>query len=201
MNNIAILILAAGSSSRMKTPKQILKINNKFLLEIVIEKALTIQKDNIFCVLGEKSDEIKQKISFKNTQIIINTQFKNGLSSSIISGIKHITNNNLNCKGVLILLADQPAIETNYLKALYQLFKANNSKIVASQYVHNFGVPAIFPKKYFSQLLFIKGDKGAKEFINTKKNDVICPKFDTNFIDIDTKEDFIQYKKSTLNKL
>ncbi|QOD60193.1 nucleotidyltransferase family protein [Polaribacter haliotis] len=196
MDKIAILILAGGRSSRMKTPKQLLKIGDKYLLELVLEKAFSIQKSNVFCVLGNSSKEIQEKISFKNITVILNKNSENGLSSSIISGVKYIQKNDLSFDGICVLLADQPAIEKTYLKAMYQLFKSNNSKIIASNYGNILGVPVIFSKKYFPQLLLIEGDKGAKEFINAKKNDVLCPELNTNFIDIDTKEDFNSYKKS-----
>ncbi|WP_243456738.1 NTP transferase domain-containing protein [Polaribacter batillariae] len=126
----------------------------------------------------------------------MNKNPEKGLSSSIISGIKYMQENKLNFEGICMLLADQPAIETSYIETMYLLFKRNKLKIIASNYGNSLGVPAIIPKTYFSQLLLIRGDKGAKEFINAKKNSVLCPQWSTNFIDIDTKEDFDIYKKS-----
>ncbi|QTE24071.1 nucleotidyltransferase family protein [Polaribacter cellanae] len=195
MVKIAVLILAGGFSSRMKTPKQLLKIGDNYLLELVLEKAFSIQKQHIFCVLGNNSEEIQEKIKFENCTIIVNKNPEKGLSSSIVSGVKYLQKNGLSFDGICVLLADQPAIEKSYLKAMYQLFEREKTKIIASNYGNKFGVPAIIPKKYFSTLLWIEGDKGAKEFINAKKNDVLCPKLSTNFIDIDTKEDFESYKK------
>ncbi|WP_298781967.1 nucleotidyltransferase family protein [uncultured Polaribacter sp.] len=198
MKNIAILVLAAGKSSRMKSIKQLEKINNKTLLEITLENAKKVTSSNIYCVLGANTDKIKQEISVKNIVFIFNKNYENGLSSSIISGINYLKKNQLNFDGVLILLADQPAIETEYLNSLLDLFQQNNDKIIASKYEHFFGVPAIFPKKHFKDLLLIKNDKGAKELINNHKNEVFYPKIKTNFIDIDTKEDLFLYKKSIL---
>ena len=79
---------------------------------------------------------------------------------------------------------------------MVRLYKENPSKIVASNYKTKYGVPAIFPEKFFSELLLIEEDKGAKEIMNNKNNDVICSEFKTNLIDIDTEEDLILFKKS-----
>jgi molybdenum cofactor cytidylyltransferase len=196
MKNIAILVLAAGKSSRMNSIKQLEKINNKTLLDITLEKVNNLFSENVFCVLGANADEIKQGITSKNIQFINNKNFENGLSASIVSGINYFNENKLNFEGLFILLADQPAIETWYLESMLNLFQKNNDTIIASNYGNKLGVPVIFPKKYFTDLLLIIGDKGAKEFINKRKNEIIHPELTTNFFDIDTKSDLQFFKKS-----
>lgn len=198
MKNIAILILAAGKSSRMNSIKQLEKIDGKTLLEITLNKIKSIYSSTIFCVLGANSDQIKSEINTKNIQFIKNDNFENGLSSSIVSGINYFKKKELNFDGVFILLADQPAIEITYLENMLHLFLENKDTIIASNYGLKLGVPVIFPKKYFSKLLLIKGDKGAKEFINNRIEKVLTPKQKTNFLDIDTKEDLQLYKNSIL---
>jgi len=198
MKNIAVLILAAGKSSRMNSIKQLEKINNKTLLDITLEKGKSIFPDTIFCVLGANSDKIKQGVTTQNIEFISNKNFENGLSSSIVAGIQYFRKKKFNFDGVLILLADQPAIEISYLESMLNLFQENKNTIIASNYGNKLGVPVIFPKKYFTDLLLIKGDKGAKEFINQKKDEVLCLKIATNFFDIDTKEELKMFKNSIL---
>jgi molybdenum cofactor cytidylyltransferase len=196
MKNIAVLVLAAGKSSRMNGIKQLEKINNKTLLDITLEKLKNIFFDEIYCVLGANADKIKAEITSENIQFIENLNYEKGLSSSIVSGIQYFKKEALNFDGIYILLADQPGIETAYLKSLLVLFKKHKDLIIASNYGNKLGVPAIFPKKYFPKLLLIKGDKGAKEFINQRKNEVVYPESSTNFFDIDTKEDLELFKNS-----
>jgi molybdenum cofactor cytidylyltransferase len=196
MKNIAVLVLAAGKSSRMNGIKQLEKINNKTLLDITLEKLKNIFFDEIYCVLGANADKIKAEITSENIQFIENLNYEKGLSSSIVSGIEYFKKETLNFDGIYILLADQPGIETAYLKSLLVLFKKHKDLIIASNYGNKLGVPAIFPKKYFPELLLIKGDKGAKEFINQRKNEVVYPESSTNFFDIDTKEDLELFKNS-----
>ncbi len=199
MKNIAIVILAAGKSSRMNAIKQLEKINNKTLLEITLEKVKSIFSNNIFCVLGSNHDQIINKTNSEDIEFIKNKHFENGLSSSIISSLNYFKNNKLYFDGIFILLADQPAIETSYLEAMYHLFQEKKHLIIASNYGNKLGAPVIIPKKHFSSLLLIEGDKGAQEFINNKKNEVIYPIQTTNLLDIDTKEDLLIYQNSFLN--
>lgn len=198
MKHIAILVLAAGKSSRMNSIKQLEKINHKTLLDITLDTIKSIYSDEIYCVLGANADTIKQAIDTKNIQFIENINFEAGLSSSIIAGINYFKEKKINFDAIFILLADQPAIDVTYLKGMLSIYEQNKDRIIASNYGKKLGVPAIFPKKYFPDLLLIKGDKGAKEFINKKKNKVLCPKITTNFLDIDTKEDLQLYKNSIL---
>lgn len=196
MKNIAVLVLAAGKSSRMKSIKQLEKIGNKTLLELTLEKAKQLPTKNIFCVLGANANLIKSKIKTEKIDFIINNNFNEGLSSSIVSGIDHFKKNHFEFDGVLVLLADQPAIEFSYLNTLISLFNADSSKIIASNYGDFFGVPALFSSKYFDDLLLIKGDKGAKKFINQSTKNIISPKIKANLVDIDTKQDLDSYNKS-----
>jgi molybdenum cofactor cytidylyltransferase len=198
MKNIAVLILAAGKSSRMNRIKQLEKINGETLLDITLEKVNSLFSENVFCVLGANYDEIKQGITSKNITFINNKNFEKGLSASVVSGVNYFIENKLNFNGIFILLADQPAIEIPYLKSMLKLFKKNDNTIIASNYGNELGVPAIFPEKYFTELLLIKGDKGAKKFINQRKNEVLYPKKSTNLFDIDTKKDLFLYKNLVL---
>lgn len=195
MTKIAIIILAAGSSSRMRSIKQLEKIENKTLLEITLEKANKIQNKDVFCVLGANAQVIKTSISSENVHFIFNKNFTNGLSSSIVTAMSFFKKNNLSFDGFLILLADQPNVEIEYLKNIIELFNKNPDNIIASNYGDSLGVPALISKKYIHQLQTIKGDKGAKEFINTNKKDVIVPENTTDFFDVDTQEDLISIKQ------
>ncbi len=196
MKNIAIIVLAAGKSSRMKMPKQLVKIGNNFLLEIVLSKAKAINKNHVYCVLGANDASIRREISSPNVHFIYNATFNEGLSSSIVTGISKIELQP-DYKAVLILLGDQPAIEKEYLNAMIALFSEDNSKIIAANYGGKLGVPAIFPQSYFSKLKNMSGDFGAKEILH-KNSDVITLNKQTNFIDIDTEKDLQDFKNSIL---
>ncbi|WP_298754733.1 nucleotidyltransferase family protein [uncultured Psychroserpens sp.] len=190
---IAILILAAGSSNRMGTAKQLLTIGHTTLIGKSIETALQSNANEVFCVLGANAETIRKSINSYKANVIINTNYNNGLSSSIIAGLDHIEN--LNFDAVLITLADQPRIDVNYLNVLIDSFNQNPSKISASDYQDNSGVPAIFPKTYFKQLKRLEGDKGAKNVLNSNNQNVIKVNCNT-LLDIDTQQDYLDFLKS-----
>jgi molybdenum cofactor cytidylyltransferase len=196
MDIIAVLILAAGKSSRMNGIKQLLKIKNKTLLESTLENAKKINYSTIFCVLGANAAKIKNEISAKKVHFIFNKNFEKGLSSSIICGVNFIEKKHANFEAVLIILADQPEVTTNYLNILIEMHQKNPSKIIVTTYNDSSGVPAIFPKKYFDKLQSLKGDKGAKAFINSHILETIKLQRKKPFLDIDTQEEYLSYLKS-----
>ena len=186
--NIALLILAAGKSSRMKTAKQLLPVGDKTLLGISIENAQKTNAENIFCVLGANANKIKSSIKKYNINIIKNLNFENGLGSSIACGIQYLQE--FNFDAALIILGDQPVVSSDYLNTFISNFEKNPDFIFASEYPEKYGVPAIFPKRYFPDLLKLQGEKGAGDFLNNKLVAVKTINFPVNLTDIDTPEDY-----------
>ncbi|WP_459209256.1 nucleotidyltransferase family protein [Aquimarina rhabdastrellae] len=191
--NIATIILAAGNSSRMGTTKQLLPIGNTTLLGVVVKNALLAKTQKTYCVLGSNSEKIIPSLQEYDVEIILNPEYKTGLSSSIVKGINHVKTQNFDA--VLIMLGDQPLVDTSFINNLIALFYKNPSCIVASNYAKGVGVPAIFPKEFFNELEKLKGDKGAKELLKAKKEQVYKAKFPVDLIDIDTYEEYLAFKK------
>lgn len=184
--NIVTLILAAGSSTRMGEPKQLLPYKNTTLLGWTIQNALKLNTHKTFCVLGANAMQIRSSIQNKKIEIIENKEYREGLSSSIVIGVTTIKN--INIDGVLIMLADQPKISAVILEKLTATFKRNKNRIVAANYGHKIGVPAIFPRSKFNLLLQLKGDKGAGDVI---KNNAIPVDINHEYLaDIDTAEQY-----------
>ncbi|NNC70452.1 MAG: nucleotidyltransferase family protein [Flavobacteriaceae bacterium] len=191
MSKSAILILAAGSSSRMGKPKQLLPYKHTTLLGWAIEQAHASSVDEVVCVLGAKAKEIELSIQRYDVNIIHNSNYEQGLSSSIISGLKEIGDRNV----VLMMLADQPNISSQYLNKLLEMHTSEPNKIIASNYGNSVGVPAVFPKKYYPELLNLKGDKGAKEILNELRSDVVTINSSEILQDIDTSLDYDRLTK------
>lgn len=182
----ATLILAAGASSRMGKPKQLLQIGNASMLYRVIKNAVNSTTADVFVVLGAEADSIKDDICDLPIEIIFNPNYKNGLSSSIAKGIKRL----YKYDAVLILLADQLMISGSYLNKMVSELKNHPNTIIVSDYNGVKGVPALFPKRYYTNLLKLKGDKGAKQFLNS---DIVATRTiisSVNLLDVDTPEDY-----------
>ena len=193
--HLVTLILAAGSSSRMGSIKQLLSINGKTLLQHTLDLSTKIKSTRTLCVLGAHAEEIMQKVDGKNVEFIINKNHKLGLSASIISGIEYLQKEKIPFDGLFILLADQPAIKQDYYDEMIRLFDEKRTKIIASNYGNTPGVPAIFPAIFTNDLLQITGDKGAKEFLQKNKRRTLSPQTLVNLLDIDTPKDYKNFIK------
>ncbi len=187
MQKIAIIILAAGNSSRMGDIKQLLPYKNTSLIGWAIQNAKKSNAHSVFCVLGANAELIKKEINQYQIETILNTNYKEGLSSSITAGVNHIKDKHFDA--LLIMLADQPNVNTSYLNNLISKYQESSLKIIVSNYKEKVGVPAIFPKNYFNQLLSLEGDKGAKHLLQKQLLELVKLK-PYNLIDIDTKEDY-----------
>lgn len=183
----AIVILAAGSSLRMGEPKQLLPFGKTTLLGNFVEIAQQTSRENVFCVLGANYKAIKSSIKKYDCSIIFNPNFANGLSSSIVCAVKELQEFDY----ILFTLADQPKITSDFLSELLVLSKENPSKIIATNYFNKFnGVPIVFPKHFYNNLLQLKGDIGARKILISLDKYVLVKESTVNLIDIDTKEDF-----------
>ncbi|GAA4816073.1 nucleotidyltransferase family protein [Litoribaculum gwangyangense] len=199
MRNIAILILAAGSASRMGAIKQLLPYKNSTLLQIVLKNALGSKANRVFCVLGASSEVIKKETKMDTVTFIENPNWESGLSSSIVAGMEYLNSLQEQVDAVLILLADQPHVDSNYINKLIDLFNNNTDKIMASTYSNKKGVPAIFPSCSFENLMKLEGDKGAKAFLNSPNSNIISFELNSSDIlkDIDTPQDYEQILKNS----
>ncbi|PWH81787.1 hypothetical protein DIS18_14000 [Algibacter marinivivus] len=198
--NISVVILAAGQASRMGSIKQLLYFNNSTLLRTTINSALASKAKKVYVVLGANYKMIKKEVSGKDVSIIENLNWKEGLSSSIVSAINHIEDSKIKPDALIVMLADQPNVDSNYINKLISKHQNNQQKIIASAYGNMNGVPAIFPQKYFKKLLSLKGDKGAKILLNTNEVDVVSytPTSTKTLNDIDSPEDYQNLIKKTL---
>jgi len=189
VNKIAVVVLAAGSSSRMGQPKQLLKYKNTFLLDYCIQNALASNLGKVYVVLGAYRNEIKSQLNSENEDLIwlMNKNWQSGLSSSIKIGLEYAIYDSADA--VLFLLGDQPEIEPKFLKVFSGLNGAFPAHIIASNYQKSFGIPALFPKVYFSELKKLSGDKGAKKIILNHLCQTISIPF-SNLMDVDTPEDY-----------
>lgn len=194
---IAILILGAGRSSRMGTAKQLLPIGETTLLGVTLESALASEADAVFCVLGSQINDISLSIEQYGIEIIENSNYMNGLSSSIAEGILHLQEKDFDA--VLIMLGDQPFIQASYLNEMIDTYRNHPKKIIASNYSDKVGVPVILSSTFFPELLKLRGDVGAGPFLNAHKEHIIQLR-NNGLMDVDTQEDYQDLLKSRKTK-
>lgn len=176
--------------------KQLLAWKGTFLINHCIETVLQGDSSKTIVVLGANYEPIKAEIQQEHIQIIYNKDWENGLGSSIAFGVKYVQNN-YEVDGVLITLADQPLIDTNYLNSLVNSFEVGKNQIIASNYGNEkLGVPALFDSFYFEELTQLDNDKGAKKVIMNHLKNVSALDAKHVISDIDTKEDYERLYKA-----
>lgn len=193
-DQLAILILAAGGSSRLGQAKQLLPFGEYTMLNRIVDVALQSKIGNIYLVLGASYDEVKSSIVDSSVHVIYNKNWANGLSTSIVAGVKEILQQAPSTQGILIMLADQVLILPTHINQVVQVFLAEKCDIVYADYKRDFGPPAIFGVKTFNELLSLEMDQGAKKIIKSgmfKVASVIIPE---GKYDIDTISDYEQIK-------
>lgn len=188
MDKIAIVVLAAGNSKRMGESKQLLPWGNSTLLGSVITNVLASTTSPIFVVLGAYKNEIKKKINLSKTIVLSNENWQNGLGSSIALATEEIDKKYPEIDAILFVLADQPFISPNHLNAMIEHHNKEKEAIIMTKKENYRGVPVLFPRKFFSELIELSNDEGAKQIINKNKNQVIEVLTDDDITDIDTFE-------------
>lgn len=189
-NNLAVLILAAGKSSRLGViTKQLLKYKDESFLKIAVKKALEISS-NVYVVLGHNSEKCQKELAQFDINILYNKDYEKGLGSSLSFGISSTSK----FENTLVLLCDQPFIPLSHLEKLKN--SIDNKTIISSFYKHTnkSTVPAIFPKKYYAEVEKLNEDFGAKHLLQNSQT--INIELEKEFaVDIDTKEDIEKYLK------
>jgi molybdenum cofactor cytidylyltransferase len=191
-SSTAIIILAAGNSSRMGLPKQLLQLHGKSLLRHAADTALAAHTAEVVAVLGFESDRMKHELDDLPVRIILNPAWKEGIASSIREGIAAVPET---VEAALMLLCDQPFVTTELLIRLITCC-TDKRPIAATGYEQTAGVPACFGRSLFPELKQLTGDHGAKLVIDEDPARVTTIPFNAAIIDIDTLEDYRKHIES-----
>jgi molybdenum cofactor cytidylyltransferase len=188
---ISAILLAAGKSKRLKGENKLIKnFKGKPLINHILRSLIKSKVNKIFIVVGYQNQKIK-KIAYKNKKIIFvtNLNYKNGISSSINSGLKKISKKNI---GFLIVHADMPLISKIILNTLCLALKSKNKEIFVPVYKKKAGNPLAFKYSMIKSFKKIKGDRGAKKLIRSNKSKVQLVKIKSKsiLIDFDQLKDF-----------
>ena len=196
-SNIAIIILAAGASTRMGRPKQLLPYQGSSLLRHTIENAVASVCKPIVVVLGANAENIRSQISESDIKIVENPDWHLGMSSSIRRGISSIITDYQNIDAVVITVCDQPFISADIINNLVSKYYNTKKPIIACEYANTLGVPVLFNQSFFSKLANLTEDVGAKKLIKNHYHEVFSIPFPLGAIDIDTPDDYQQIEHNS----
>ena len=198
-STVGLIILAAGASTRMGTPKQLLPYRERSFIRYITESAICASQQRfaiasvcqpIAVVLGANAEQIKPEISQLPVQIVENQQWAEGMSSSIRVGLEALLGVNQNLEAVAIALCDQPFVSSQTINQLIEAYDLTGKPIIASEYAGTLGVPVLFSHTLFSELMALKSNEGAKQLIKRHIHEVFSIPFPDGAIDIDTPNDY-----------
>ncbi|WP_276502344.1 nucleotidyltransferase family protein [Terrimonas pollutisoli] len=190
INNCAIIILAAGASTRLGRPKQLLPFNGKSLLENAVDTANEAEANPVIVVLGANAALSEKEIDEKKVHIVENKEWKEGMATSIRCGLGTLQHIAPSADGVILMVCDQPHVSSALLNELITLQKKTASPIVTSQYKDVAGPPALFHKSVFPELQALKGDAGARKIVEKYQDNLATVSFEKGNVDIDTEDDY-----------
>ena len=196
VNSCGIVILAAGASTRLGKPKQLLQYRGRTLLGHAINEATNSNADAVVVIFGKDADLFKKEIDEKKIRVAINSSWEEGMASSVRLGLDTLLNDKPYIDAVIFMVCDQPHISSSILNELIKTQQKTTKQIVTCNYGDSLGPPALFHKKYFKELMKLSGDAGARKIIQQNMNDVATILFPEGKIDIDTEEDYENLKNS-----
>ena len=181
-----ILVLAAGASTRLGQPKQLVKLGGRPALHRVVSSAVAIAGHAVTVVIGAHARDLTHLLGHSPASVILNRDWEEGMASSIRRGMAALP---AACEAVMILLGDQVAVTVDDLKRLVSAWKEQDSVIATATYERHVGVPAIFPRICFSELTELRGDTGARMVLERNNYRLVRVPMSNAAIDLDTPED------------
>jgi molybdenum cofactor cytidylyltransferase len=194
---VGLIILAAGESSRMGSPKQLLPIQGKTLIQYMVQSGLRSLCFPVVVVLGANASLIKLDIADLPVFIAENPDWEEGIGSSIRTGMKILLSVNAEVEAVIIMLCDQPFVKATLLNQFIAEYQQTQKPLIASSYADTLGVPALFNRTFFSQLQNLKGQEGARKLL-ASQSQAHTISFPEGKIDLDTPEDYLSLSTDNL---
>jgi molybdenum cofactor cytidylyltransferase len=194
MNDIWAIILAAGESSRMKTPKMVLPFGKSTIIETVISNVAASDADKMVVVLGSWKEEILQVIGKDTVNSCFNENYKQGMLSSVQCGLRFISGA---FRGMLICPGDQPMVDKVILNMVISAFKSSEKGIVIPSHEKKRGHPVMIDSKYYDEILNLKPYDTLRRIMDNHPEDIeeVETGVPSVLKDIDTPDDYINELK------
>ena len=207
MRHVGAVILAAGGSSRLGKAKQLLEFRGETLIRRAVRAASEAGCDPVIVVVGEIGDEIRSELDIRDSRIssspapenlagtvmVENAEWRKGVGTSIRRGLEQLPRS---VDAVVLLACDQPFVDASITGKLIAAWDGTGRPIAASSYANTLGIPALFDRSCFKDLLALPDDAGAKKLIANRGSNVATVTFEEGAVDIDTPEDFERLKEN-----
>ena len=197
MSTIGIVILAAGGSARLGTPKQLLPYQGVSLLRRAADTALASSCAPVVVVLGASFERCLLELQDLPLLTVENRSWKDGMGSSLRLGMERLIGAAPDAlDAVILMLCDQPHLPVAVIEALVAEYRATGCQIAASEYGSTLGVPALFDRALFPELQTLRGAQGAKQILQRYPDRIHKLAFAGGEIDIDTAADYADLNRT-----
>lgn len=190
MPEVGAVILAAGSSSRMGSPKQILPFRGMSLLRRAALAALDAGCSPVIVVTGANAELSRRELDGLDVREASNPRWETGMASSIVAGLEGLVGADADTEAAVFMVCDQPHVTAGVISGLVSAHRVTGRPVVASTYGGSFGVPALFSRSLFAELARLEGGAGAKQVIQRYASEACFLPFQGGEVDVDTREDF-----------
>jgi xanthine/CO dehydrogenase XdhC/CoxF family maturation factor/CTP:molybdopterin cytidylyltransferase MocA len=187
--HVGAVILAAGSSSRMGSPKQILQFRGKSLLRRAALAALGAGCFPVVVVTGANAELSRRELDGLDVREALNPRWETGMASSIGAGFEGLLGADPDAAAAVIMLCDQPHVTADVISDLAAAHRDTGKPVIASTYGGGFGVPALFGRPLFAELARLEGGAGAKQVIKRYASEAHFVPFRGGEVDVDTRDD------------
>jgi molybdenum cofactor cytidylyltransferase len=170
----------------MGQPKQLLAVAGQSLLRRAVQLAMEVA-DSTIVVLGARAELLANELHDLDVTIVLNNAWQMGMGTSVRAGMSDIPPS---AEAVLFVLCDQPQVTSAHLRDLIQAWRSSGHPIAASGYEGVAGVPALFSRSCFADLMSLDPRSGAKQLLQARPQAVAVVPFDEAANDIDTPEDY-----------
>jgi len=160
------ILLAAGASTRLGQPKQLVQFEGQPLLRRASQAALASGASPVIVVLGKDAETLTRELKDLPVEAVTNERWQQGMGTSLGCGAGALQRQAPQAAAVLLMVCDQPLITAKHLKMLWERHEATGN-VVAVRHGDLPGVPAIFPAKYIPELARITGDQGARSLLRS----------------------------------
>jgi molybdenum cofactor cytidylyltransferase len=185
----AAVVLAAGGSSRLGRPKQLVTHRGGSLLRHAIDCARRAGCDPVLVVLGAEADRIAGDLEGSGVTIVIHEGWQAGLASSIRAGVAAARRRVPEPDAVMLIACDQPKLTAGVVRELRESVESGRHPLAACRYDGTVGVPAAFHRPLFGELLQLEGSGGAKSILESRLEEAHCVDWPDGAIDVDRPED------------
>lgn len=181
-------ILAAGPSTRFGSPKQLARVGDALVLHRAVANAAGVAGHSVSVVLGAHAREVAPALRLSAASVVLNREWAEGLASTIRAAVRGTPPR---CEGLLLLLGDQAAVTADDLKRLFAAWRRHPVLIAAALHGGAPGLPAIFPRWAFTDLLELRGDRDTAQVLRRNVDRLVRVPMPNAGIALDTPDDLV----------